>query len=411
MFIYNIGIYLYVILVKIASLFNPKAKLWVNGRRGWKSRLAAAFVPGDRVVWVHSASLGEFEQGRPIIEAIRAEHPEYKILLTFFSPSGYEIRKNYTGVDYVCYLPADTPANVKQFLSTVRPEIAIFIKYDFWLNYLSGLNKMGSRIFVVSSIFRRNSVFFKWYGGAFRRVLGYFEQLFVQNEESQRLLAEIGIDKVTRAGDTRFDRVASIALSSKKIDLVERFAADSSVFVAGSTWPADETIIEQLIKNRPDLKFIIAPHEIESDRIDAMISRIEGRVVRYMQCAADTDVDRARVMFIDTIGILSSVYRYADYAYIGGGFGVGIHNTLEAATFGLPVAFGPNYAKFREAREMIALGTAHSIADYDALAVWVDGLCRDKQHYNKIRGMAAGYIKQNRGATEIIMNRVFGKQA
>lgn len=406
MLLYNIGIYLYILLVKIAAPFHHKAKLWVNGRKNWKKHLAQAISDTDQVVWVHAASLGEFEQGRPIIEAIREEHPQYKILLTFFSPSGYEIRKDYKGADYVCYLPADTAANAREFIRLAHPEIAIFIKYEFWLNYLTELHRSACRIFVVSAIFRKDSVFFKWYGVAFRRVLSYFERLFVQNKESETLLASIGIDKVTLAGDTRFDRVAAIASTAKRIETVERFAQGATVFVAGSTWPPDEQLIEQLVAAHPDIKFIIAPHEIQSDRIDAMIERMNCNALRYTRCDGDSPLESARVLVIDTIGILSSVYQYAHYAYIGGGFGVGIHNTLEAATFGLPIAFGPNFSKFKEARDMIALGASHSISTFSELDLWLTKLNTDAQYLNTIRCISSDYILENKGATRKIIDKI-----
>lgn len=299
---------------------------------------------------MHVASLGEFEQGRPIIEKIRLEHPRYKILLTFFSPSGYEIRKDYPGADYIFYLPIDTPRNARRFLDIVRPEIAIFVKYEFWINLLTGLRRRGIRTYIVSAIFRRNSVFFRQWGGLWRQALETFDTLFVQNEESRILLGKLGFDNVVVAGDTRFDRVAQIAANAKRIELVERFRGGERLFVAGSTWGPDEELLIELMNANPGIKFVVAPHEMDESRIARLIGETRGGAVRYTRCTDSTVLDDKQLLILDTVGILASVYGYATWAYIGGGFGVGIHNTLEAATFGLPVAFGPNYAKFKEAR-------------------------------------------------------------
>ena len=356
---------------------------------------------------MHAASLGEFEQGRPVIEALRRTHPEYKILLTFFSPSGYEIRKNYSGADYIFYLPSDTPRNVRRFMDIVRPKIAIIIKYEFWLNYLSELRRRGCRTYIISSIFRRDSIFFRPYGWAFRRALRSFDTLFVQNDESVRLLASIGITDVEKTGDTRFDRVADIVSKAGRIEDIERFADGDTVFVAGSTWPPDEELIINLANRHKDTKFIIVPHEIDSERIDRMAQALEGGAVRYTRAAECDNLSAAQVMIVDTVGILSSVYAYAGYAYIGGGFGVGIHNTLEAATFSLPLAFGPNYAKFKEAADLISLGAARSVNDYTQLEEWFTALHDDK-NLRKLQGEKAGrYIQQNKGATDKILSHIF----
>ena len=411
MLLYNIGIYLFAAGMRLAALFHPKARLWLRGRKHIFRRLREAIPEGERIFWVHAASLGEFEQGRPLIEAVRAGHPEYKILLTFFSPSGYEIRKNYPGADYIFYLPADTPRNARRFLRTVRPEIAVFVKYEFWLNFLKQLRRSGCRTFIVSAIFRPDSVFFRWYGGIFRRGLRTFERLFVQNSDSELLLDNIGISNISIAGDTRFDRVNAIAASAQRIGIAERFAQGGGhVFVAGSTWPPDEELLAELIARRPGMKFIIAPHEIDPARIERLRGRLGCPSARYTECTEETDLSGVRVLFIDTIGILSSVYRYADYAYIGGGFGVGIHNILEAATFGLPIAFGPNYGKFREAREMIALGAARSVRECGELNDWLEALESDPQLYEHTRRLSARYIGENKGATEKIMRYIFGKR-
>ncbi len=404
---YNLGMHIYGGGVRAVARFNPKARLWVGGRRGIFDRLRSAIPSGERIVWVHCASLGEFEQGRPVIEAIRSEHPEYRILLTFFSPSGYEIRKNYQGADYIFYLPLDTPRNVKRFLDIVRPEITVFVKYEYWLNYLTELRRRGCRTFIVSAIFRPDQIFFKRKGRAFRRALTTYEHIFVQNDESCELLAGIGITNVTVAGDTRFDRVARIAESARELPIIERFAAGGPLFVAGSTWEPDERILQQLINAHPEMKFIVAPHEMEISRITSLSENTVGGAARYTELDADADPSGKHLLIIDTIGILSSIYRYASYAYIGGGFGAGIHNTLEAATFGLPIAFGSNYHKFKEARDLIALGAAVSISDYDELDAWLTRLRADNALYTSLRQAASGYVAAHKGATETIMKSIF----
>ena len=409
MLIYNICIALYARLVGLVGLWNQKARLWSDGRKGIFEKMQQSINPTDKIVWIHVASLGEFEQGRPIIEQMRKQNLDYKILVTFFSPSGYEIRKNYNGADYIFYLPADTPRNVKRFLDIVNPEIAIFVKYEFWLNYLYELKRRKVRTFVISAIFRKNSTFFKWYGTKWRQALESFEQMFVQNEESKTLLHSIGFDNVIVAGDTRFDRVAELAQAVKPIELVERFKQDSRLFVAGSTWGPDEDILQELINDNPDIKFVVAPHEMEEGRIEKIISATKAGAVRYTRCDENTDFSNTQVLILDTIGILSSVYSYATWSYIGGGFGVGIHNTLEAATFALPIAFGPNYHKFKEARDMISLGAATKVENATDLKAWFKPLREDAEHLNKVSATAKNYTIQNQGATALIMQTLFGK--
>lgn len=411
--IYNIGILLLFAGIKLVSPFNRKARLWVRGRKKVFKDLHEVFQniraesSDAKTVWIHCASLGEFEQGRPIIEAIRNNQPDHKILLTFFSPSGYEVRKNYPQVDYVCYLPADTPRNVRRFAEIVKPEIAIFIKYEFWLNYINTLSQRGCRLFVVSAIFHPESVFFRWYGGIFRSALSQFERIFVQNNNSRKLLRRIKITQCEVVGDTRFDRVATIASAAKEIPVITKFVGNSRVFVAGSTWPADEDIIEQMIAKRTDLKFIIAPHEIDATRIDAMIKRLSCKSVRYTQCDPNSDVEGARVMFVDTIGILSSIYKYGYVGYIGGGFGVGIHNTLEAAAYGLPLAFGPNFRKFDEARRLVDMGAAVSIESFEQVDSWLTELTAHQGLYDKIHAKTKEFVNKNQGATQKIVKILF----
>lgn len=408
MFLYNISIVLYYIVVAFVSLWDKKAKQWIVGRKDIFKRMAEVISPEDKVVWIHAASLGEFEQGRPVIEKIREQQPEYKILVTFYSPSGYEIRKNYAGADYIFYLPIDTPGNAKKFLDVAHPEIAIIVKYEFWLNLLSELKRRGVRTYLISAIFRRNSIFFRSYGSIWRQALDSFEQMFVQNEESKELLHEIGFDNVVVAGDTRFDRVAEIARNVKKVPIVERFKGDSPLFVAGSTWGPDEEILQTLINDNPQIKFVVAPHEMENSRIERIIAQTKGGAVRYTICNEESDFSKTQVLILDTIGILSSVYGYATWSYIGGGFGVGIHNTLEAATFGLPIAFGPNYQKFKEARDMVALGAATKVESAEDLSAWFAPLRDDKSALQRAGSAAKSYTQRNQGATSLIMKIVFG---
>ncbi|MCC8019607.1 MAG: 3-deoxy-D-manno-octulosonic acid transferase [Rikenellaceae bacterium] len=411
MLLYNIGIWLYGLAIRLAAPFNAKAREWVRGRKGWREKVGGLFRNGDRVIWIHCASLGEFEQGRPVMERIRGEHPEYKILLTFFSPSGYRIRKDYEHADAVVYLPLDTPRNVRRFLDALRPEMAVFVKYEFWLNYLSELGRRGIGTYIISAIFRPDSVFFRPYGGMFRRALGTFSTIFVQNRESKELLEGIGITNAVLSGDTRFDRVAEIPDTAGDVPVARRFTAGGGdVLVAGSTWPHDEELLASLLSDRAGLKVIMAPHEIEPERIERLISAFPESAVRYTACDGQTDMARYRILIIDTIGLLSSVYRYGKYAYVGGGFGAGIHNTLEAATYGLPVAFGPNYSKFREAKELIALGAAVSVSTVDELVGWYDSLTEAPRLYADAKAKALSYIAANKGASDTIMSVIFGSK-
>ncbi len=406
MLLYNFCVAVYARLIALASLWNPKAKLWTTGRKNVFERMARAISPSDRIVWIHVASLGEFEQGRPLMEQIRKQYPEFKILLTFFSPSGYEVRKDYKGADYIFYMPIDTPRNVGRFLDIAHPEIAVFVKYEFWLNYLRQLKARGTRTYVISSIFRRNSIFFRSYGFLWRQALDAFDRIFVQNEESRELLHGIGFDNVIVAGDTRFDRVAAIAEAVKRIDAIETFKGDAPLFIAGSTWRPDEEILMELIADNPRIKFVIAPHEMDEVRINRIMTQTCGRAVRYTHCDAQS-LARSQVLILDTVGILASVYRYASWAYIGGGFGVGIHNTLEAATFALPIAFGPNYAKFKEARDMVALGAATKVESAEELKRWFAPLRDDSVLRAKVSSTAKDYTVKNQGATSLIMRVAF----
>ncbi len=406
MWLYNLLLALAAPLIRIAACRSRKLRLWVDGRRDLFERMRAAIPADARIVWIHAASLGEFEQGRPIIEAIRRTAPEYRILLTFFSPSGYEIRKNYAGADYIFYLPLDTRRNVRRFLDIARPEIALFVKYEFWFNLLRELRRRRVRTFVVSAIFRRGDIFFRPYGGMWRQALETFETLFVQNDESKRLLAELGFDNAIATGDTRFDRVAEIARSARRIELVERFRGEAPLFVAGSTWGPDEELLIPLMNANPAIRFVVAPHEMDEARIARLLAAVEGGGIRYTQCDERTSFADKRLLVLDTVGILSSVYAYATWSYIGGGFGVGIHNTLEAATFGLPIAFGPNYRKFKEACDLVTLGAAASVATADELQAWFAPLRDDPAALDRAGRAANEYTCRHQGATEVITRTI-----
>jgi 3-deoxy-D-manno-octulosonic-acid transferase len=412
MLIYNIGMWLMVIGLKILAIFDRKAQAGVDGRRDIFEKIRNAVAPDDKTIWIHCASLGEFEQGRPVIETIKTHHPGYKILLTFFSPSGYEIRKNYPGADHIFYLPLDTSDNARKFVDMVKPEIAIFVKYEFWLNYLSCLRESGCRTFIISAIFRRDSVFFKWYGGIFRQALKGFEKLFVQDNNSKELLASIGIDidNVIVSGDTRFDRVAEVRKSAIPIPTVAAFTEGHKTVVAGSTWPPDDELLLELARRHPDTRFVIAPHETAEERVEKLISLCpENKAVRFTKVGTESIPSHIQIMVIDTIGILSSIYAYADVSYIGGGFGVGIHNTLEAAVYGLPVAFGPNYGKFKEACDLIEIGAATSVTNMEELDAWLSRLWTDPELLESTGRKAGEYVSSHTGATETILRNIFGK--
>ena len=407
MWFYDLIMSLYAGIIRLVGLRYEKARLWSEGRRDLFSRMREKIDPRERIIWLHVASLGEFEQGRPLIEALRESHPEYKILLTFFSPSGYEIRKNYAGADYIFYLPIDTRKQVRQFLDIAHPELVIFVKYEFWLNFLTELRRRRIRTFVVSAIFRRNSVFFRFYGGLWRKALKTFEVLFVQNEESKSLLAELGYPNTVVAGDTRFDRVAKIAREAKQVPMIERFKGDKQLFIAGSTWGPDEELLLPLMNDNPELKFVIAPHEMDEGRIERLLRETRGGAVRYTQCDDKTSFEGKQLLILDTVGLLASAYGYASWGYIGGGFGVGIHNTLEAATFGLPIAFGPKYEKFKEARDLVAIGAARSITTYEELKAWFAPLRDDEKYLTKSSRLARDYTLSHQGATETILKTIF----
>lgn len=399
---------LYTSAVHIAALFSKKVAKMVKGEKEAFSVLAQKIEPGTKYLWFHAASLGEFEQGRPLIEEIRRTHPEYKILQTFFSPSGYEVRKDYKGADIVCYLPLDTPRNVKRFIELAHPSKAFFIKYEFWKNYLSELKKQGIPVYSVSSIFRPGQIFFRWYGrlAGYTDVLKCFEHLFVQNEESVNLLKEIGITDTTIVGDTRFDRVLDICHKAKELPLVERFKGNNDhTFVAGSSWAPDEDIFIPYFNAHPEMKLIIAPHVIDEAHLSEIISKLTRPVVRYSKATLE-NVLQADCLIIDCFGLLSSIYRYGDVAYIGGGFGVGIHNTLEAAVYGIPVLFGPNNKKFLEAQGLKACKGGFEIQGTDDFKSLMDSFFTNYAVLDKAGKKAGNYVADHAGALKKIMQVV-----
>ena len=400
---YSFVIYIYLLAVKIVSLFNKKVRLMVNGHAAVFKILRENIKEGEPYIWFHAASLGEFEQGRPLMERIRRQYPEYKILLTFFSPSGYEVRKNYEGADVICYLPFDTPRNVKRFLNIANPCMAFFIKYEFWQNYLKALQRRHIPVYSVSSIFRREQIFFRWYGGRYYKVLTRFTHLFVQNEVSKELLGKLGIRNVTVVGDTRFDRVMEIMQQAKQLPLVEAFKQDYTVFVAGSSWPPDEDLFIEYFNAHPELKLIIAPHVIGESHLSEIIGKLKRPYLRYTQ-ANEENVKQADCLIIDCYGLLSSIYRYGEIAYIG--FGVGIHNVLEAAVYGVPVMFGPNNKRFREAQQLLQSGGGFEIHDETDFNALTDKLLTDATFLKQAGDAAGHYVKGNAGAADKVLSMV-----
>ncbi len=419
---YNLFIYLYLFGVAVCSLFNEKVrKMWRGEREAFRV-LKEKVDPEAKYVWFHAASLGEFEQGRPLMEQLRRDHPAYKILLTFFSPSGYEVRKNYEGADIICYLPLDTISNARRFLKAVQPVAVFFIKYEFWYNYLHILKQRGVPTYSVSSIFRPDQVFFRWYGRHYSRVLKCFTHFFVQNEQSRELLATIGITCATVVGDTRFDRVLQIKEQAKQLPIVEQFVGEApKVFVAGSSWPPDEDIFIRYFKEHPEWKLVIAPHVIGEDHLQQIEQKLEGWSVQRYTAPPSAPEGATSVLqqgneapsgavggalIIDCFGLLSSIYRYATVCYVGGGFGVSIHNTVEAAVWGKPVIFGPENQKFQEAQELKACGGGLEIKDYDDFARIMDRLSADTDALQKAGRAAGDYVMGKAGAVEKILASV-----
>ena len=418
---YNLFIYLYLLGVAVYSLFNEKVrKMWQGEREAFRV-LREKVDPAAKYVWFHAASLGEFEQGRPLMEQMRREHPEYKILLTFFSPSGYEVRKNYEGADIICYLPLDTITNARRFLRTVHPVMAFFIKYEFWYNYLHILKHRGIPTYSVSSIFRPDQVFFKWYGRHYSRVLKCFTHFFVQNEQSRELLAKIGITCATVVGDTRFDRVLQIKEQAKQLPIEphpqplsqregSEYSSSPKVFIAGSSWPPDEDIFIKYFNEHRDWALIIAPHVIGEDHLQQIEQKLEGwHITRYTSLTSPLAPWRGaggEALIINCFGLLSSIYRYATVCYVGGGFGVSIHNTVEAAVWGKPVIFGPENQKFQEAQELKACGGGLEIGGYEDFERIMDDLTSDQTRLHQAGKAAGDYVKSKAGAVEKILASV-----
>lgn len=407
---YNLLILLTRVLIRIVGLFNPKMKLWHKGQSDWYKKLSEGFEPSDRNIWVHAASLGEFEQGRPLIERIRKAYPDHKIVLTFFSPSGYEVRKAYEGADYVCYLPLDSARSARKFIEAVQPSYVFFIKYEYWHHYLQTLRKKDIPTYLVSGIFRPKHIFFQWYGGFFRNMLGCFTHFFVQDKASVDLLKGLGFENSTIVGDTRFDRVNDITTAVSSISVAEAFKGARLLYVTGSSWPADEDLICNYINTnkRTDIVYAFAPHEIHESHLTQIESKLgKGlKVVRYSQ-ATPENVVGADVLIIDNFGLLSSLYAYGDFAHIGGGFGSGIHNTLEAATFGMPISFGPNYSRFKEAVELVELGAGTVVTDFDSYKKQLDVLVEDAAFRLEVSRKSADYVAHNCGACEKVLDAVF----
>jgi len=401
---------MYLVFIRVAALFDDKARLWLTGRKDFfsilKSKLGNEIQVGKPLIWVHCSSLGEFEQGRPVIEKIKKSFPQYRVLLTFFSPSGYEIRKNYSQVDGVFYLPLDTLGNAREFVKVVKPVMVFFIKYDYWFNYPKVLKSRHIPVFLISAVFRPSQYFFQWYGTWFRKKLDAITWFFVQNEISLSLLKTIGMHNASITGDTRFDRVEEIASVIKEFPLVKQFCEKAKVMVAGSTWKEDEDVLIPFIhKESWKIKFIIAPHDISPGRIQELCDQIGKSFIKYSDLTPENS-NSADILIIDTIGILAYLYRYATFAYIGGGFGVSIHNIQESITFGVPVFFGPNYHKFKEAVDLISKGAAFSVKTTAELMKTVSKLLSDTEYYSKISGICRSYVDQNIGATDKIFQGI-----
>lgn len=410
--LYNTAINIYKAGASLAALRSEKVKEMLHGQAETLQTLRDArlsVAPEGYDVWIHAASLGEFEQGRPLIERLRSERPSFKILLTFFSPSGYRVRHNYQGAHTVAYLPFDTPANVRTFLDAAAPHRAIFVKYEFWGNYLSELKRRGIPTYIISAIFRPTQAFFKPWGGMFRQILRCFTHLYVQDERSARLLEDIGIRNVTVAGDTRFDRVTDICAAARQVPVIERFTKDAPfTLVAGSSWGPDEDLYIPWLKANPEAKAIIAPHEFDAARLAALRSRLGEGARLLSEIAAPEDLTGSeRAIIVDSFGLLSSLYRYGSAAWVGGGFGAGIHNINEAAVWGIPVIFGPRHQKFKEATDLLELGGAFQVTDEGEATRTLDTLYHNIGARTEAGQKARQYIKDNIGATNLIFNELF----
>ncbi|WP_026896842.1 3-deoxy-D-manno-octulosonic acid transferase [Daejeonella oryzae] len=402
--LYNLVIKFYNAAIWLASFTNPKAKAWITGRKNLLEIIKSQVKNRNPSVWFHFASLGEFEQGRSVIENLKNDYPDKKIIITFFSPSGYQIRNNYALADHVFYLPVDSKKNAKTFIDLINPEIAVFTKYEYWYYYFSELSHQNIPIYVISAIFRKEQPFFKWYGKLHKRMLACVSHFFVQNQQSLDLLQSLKIKNATLSGDTRFDRVYENSTSGKEISLIKSYCENRFTLIAGSTWPHDENLLADIVRQNPEWKYIIAPHEITEEKI----RRIEGLFPKTIRLSKLPEIDQTAipVLIIDNIGMLSSLYQYAQIAYIGGGFGAGIHNTLEAAAFGIPVIFGPNYKKFKEAHDLIKVGAAFSVNDSSQLIQVIEKL-KNKTIRENSGLRAKEYVQNQTGATRIILNHIY----
>jgi 3-deoxy-D-manno-octulosonic-acid transferase len=411
--IYSLSIFFYRLTIHAAALTgHAKAKQWVAGRKNILDHIAKSLLPNERRVWFHCASLGEFEQGRPLIEKFRIQKPDFKIVLTFFSPSGFEIRKNYPGADYVFYLPLDTRPNAVKFISLINPEKVFFIKYEYWFCYFKEIKKRNVPLYVVSAVFRPRQKFFRWYGNFFRKMLDAVTFFFVQDDESAQLLGSIGISNCKVTGDTRFDRVAELAANSKPVPLVEKFKNGNKILVYGSTWEKDEQLVFSMLSDKTfaksGLKLIIVPHEINEARINRLMHALKDFNAIRFSTANEETISSSNVLVIDNIGMLSSLYQYGSFAFVGGGFGKGIHNILEAAVFGMPVFFGPNYEKFREATQLIRYGGAFSIHSSGELKMLLTNFLNDENKLREVSAVSKHYVQSGKGATEKILEFVNG---
>lgn len=406
--LYSLFILLYNTILLIISPFHKKAGLMIKGRSNTIENIKQGFKPSDKVAWFHASSLGEFEQARPLIEEFNKKHPEYKILISFFSPSGYEVRKNYSLATKVVYLPGDSPKNARRFLEALNPDIVFFIKYEFWFNFIYHIHKRNIPLYQVSLILREKQYFFSWYGSWFREQLKKFDILFVQNQKTQDLLNRFGINSSIINGDTRFDRVNDISKNSKSFPIIEDFINSKPCLLCGSTWERDEEVIAKAIElSDKSIKIIIAPHEIDLGHINSIRERFPSSILfSNIENERIKDIIDKRILIIDSIGILSSLYKYSSLAYIGGGFGVGIHNILEAATFGKPICFGSNYSKFREAEDLISLKGAYSIKDENELSSWIVSMLEDSELYKSACLSSMNYVRDNIGASKVILDNI-----
>lgn len=409
-FIYNIITLFAAQLLKLVALFSPKMKLFVDGRKTVFQTLTDKIQTSDKTIWFHAASLGEYEQGLPVIEAIKQQFPSHKIIVTFFSPSGYEVRKNNIVADVTVYLPLDTISNAKEFIELVHPEMAFFIKYEYWPNYLNELKKQQIKTYLISGILRENQAFFKWYGGFYRNTLKTFDYFFVQNESSKKLLQSIGFHNVKVSGDTRFDRVVSILERDNALDFIEQFKDNKTTIVIGSSWPKDESLLVNYINQSSDnVKFIIAPHNIKSEQIQELKNAISKKTILFSE-KDNVDLSNSEVFLIDTIGILTKIYSYADIAFVGGGFGnPGVHNILEPATFGVPVVIGPNYSHFTEATALVNMEGCISIQNQTQLNEAFDLLLHNEDERLEKGHVCSTFVQMNQGATQTIMNHILNE--